>query len=912
MKSLLNPKWIFLINTLPVMILFCIAYGDYQVINSLLNEDHVTLWKYFSTSLLLLTFINFIYAIYTSLNKKKVSVWYSIFMLCASIAFLYIHFTKSNELIPWGLPRWMFSGNIMTYIGTFLMPTLVYSLLQIVIKYTPKSQQLKAWKNLLVSIAIPLSIYLFTLIIGPLWRLGSSPLGLHAVIIILVAATLIFLFFLTRFIYILVINKKETWIQYAIIWKIPVTVIMPLVGLQLNNNEFHQIFGDFSNLWFYILAAFNGIVLCLPNKREKWYRLSLFMGRVISFTYTLYFFVVFLPFLPFSIAAVIVFGAGFLMLTPLVLFVIHTNQLWEDFKYLGSHYSKNILIGSIVVGSLLIPSYLSVTYYNDRETLHQVLDYVYTPNYDKTYTIDTSSVSNTLNIIANNKESSRGIFNSQQPYLSSYFNWLVLDNLTLSDQKINDLQRIFLDKSKTKTRQDQIRNHGVDITKIDTESKYDKQQKVWRSWINLQITNNNESLKEYATTIELPQGTWISDYYLFVNGVKEPGLLAEKKSAQWVFSSIRNQNRDPGILYYLTGNKVAFRVFPFLANEIRQTGIELLHKEPISLRIDGHELDLGKLSKTSIKSIETKEGLYISPKAKSTLKKVKRKPYFHFLLDGSSKKQLYEYKNLTKKILSEYPNWDTQAKFTIIDHQLSTVSLNDDWRAINIQGGFFLERGIKKALFENYKEEGNTYPVIVALTENMNKAIFLDEDLADWQFTFPDLSNFYSLNTKGEICKHSLINNPLAHDTVALFKEGQKVLPYHHQKNTIAYLKNDNKPSLILKAKPKESSIEEVKNWESALNLQLKWQRQILYPSDDAWLKLVKESFKSRIMTPVTSYLVVENEAQKATLLKKQNEVLSGNKSLDLGEDTLKMSEPELWIILLLLGLMVRFKSRRF
>ncbi len=912
MKSLLNPKWIFIVNTLPVMILFCIAYGDYQVINSLLDEEHITLWKYFSTSLLLLTIINFIYAIYTSLNKKKVSVWYSIFMLCSSITFLYIYFTKSDELIPWGIPRWMFSGNIMTYIGTFLMPTLVYSLLQIVIKYTPKSQQLKAWKNLLVSIAIPLSIYFFTLIIGPLWRLGSNPLGIHTVIILLVGATLIFLFFLTRCIYILVINKKETWVRYAIIWKIPVTVIMPLIGLHLNNNEFHHIFGDFSNLWFYILAAFNGIILCLPNKPKKWYRLSLFMGRVISFTYTLYFFVVFLPFLPFSIAAIIVFGAGFLMLTPLVLFVIHTNQLWEDFKYLGPYYSKNILIGSIVVGSLLIPSYLSVTYYNDRETLHQVLDYVYIPNYDKTYTIDTSSVSNTLSIIANSKESSRGIFNSQQPYLSSYFNWLVLDNLTLSDQKINDLQRIFLDKSKTKTQKNQIRNHGVNITKIDTQSKYDKQQKVWRSWVNLEITNKNESLKEYATTIDLPQGTWVSDYYLFVNGVKEPGILAEKKSAQWVFSSIRNQNRDPGILYYLTGNKVAFRVFPFLANEIRQTGIQLIHKEPISLRIDGHELDLGKLSKTPIKSIETKEGLYISPKAKSTLKKVKRKPYFHFLVDGSSKKHLPKYKNLSKKILSEYPNWNTQAKFTIIDHQIRDVSLNDDWKAINIQGGFFLERGIKKALFENYKEEGNTYPVIVALTENMNKAIFLDEDLADWQFTFPDLNNFYSLNTKGEICKHSLINNPLVHDTVALFKEGQKVLAHHHQKKTIAFLKNDNKPSLILNEKPKESKIEEVKNWESALNLQLKWQRQILYPSDDAWLKLVKESFKSRIMTPVTSYLVVENEAQKAALLKKQNEVLSGNKSLDLGEDTLKMSEPELWIILLLLGLMVRFKSRRF
>ncbi|MBN8787766.1 MAG: hypothetical protein J0I84_11805, partial [Terrimonas sp.] len=50
----------------------------------------------------------------------------------------------------------------------------------------------------------------------------------------------------------------------------------------------------------------------------------------------------------------------------------------------------------------------------------------------------------------------------------------------------------------------------------------------------------------------------------------------------------------------------------------------------------------------------------------------------------------------------------------------------------------------------------------------------------------------------------------------------------------------------------------------------------------------------------------VENDAQKAILKKKQEQVLSGNKSLDLDDDTQRMSEPGFWImaffLLIILG----------
>ncbi len=78
---------------------------------------------------------------------------------------------------------------------------------------------------------------------------------------------------------------------------------------------------------------------------------------------------------------------------------------------------------------------------------------------------------------------------------------------------------------------------------------------------------------------------------------------------------------------------------------------------------------------------------------------------------------------------------------------------------------------------------------------------------------------------------------------------------------------------------------------------------QVLHPesSQEAWLSLVKNSFVTKVMTPVTSYLVVENGAQKAVLRKKLKQILASHKALDLGEEQ-RMSEPGLLLLAALLA----------
>ena len=165
---------------------------------------------------------------------------------------------------------------------------------------------------------------------------------------------------------------------------------------------------------------------------------------------------------------------------------------------------------------------------------------------------------------------------------------------------------------------------------------------------------------------------------------------------------------------------------------------------------------------------------------------------------------------------------------------------------------------------------------------------------------------FFELEQAGILLGHSLISEPSKFINSAQLECNHKVLAYPDTNSPMAYLPINNKPDIVItSAKPISSALElTAKNWECALTLNGKWLSHQIYPSqgDRAWLHLVKGSFSAHIMTPVTSFIVVENKAQEAALKTKQAKVLAAKQSLDLGEDTEQMSEPGL---LLLAGILI-------
>jgi hypothetical protein len=719
-------------------------------------------------------------------------------------------------------------------------------------------------------------------------------------------------------------KNAKNYSENVLIWKVLFAIILPLIGLSLtrkNNSglDFSDVFGDFSSLWFPFLAILNGVLICLPKKDNPRSHLFIFSLRMLTFAYTFYFFMVFLPFLPLSVIALFAIGIGILMLTPLILFIIHINVLHKDFQYLSQFYSKLKLRIIGFLAFLIIPSFITLDYWNDRNNLNQALNYVYSPEFSSNNKINEKALLRTLDAIKSNKSNSDFFTSSnQKPYLSSYYNWLVLDNLSLSETKINTLERIFSEEKHFRTFPESKLDTTVQISKLSSRSTFNKKENYWTTWVDFQLTNTSEDfgMQEYATLFNLPDACWISDYYLYVGKRKEIGILAEKKSAFWIYSNIRNQNRDPGILFYKSGNKVEFRVFPFVEKEIRKTGIQFIHKEPIELEIDGKIVKLGNENEKIDAHFEDETAIYVSSTEKRKLRKIKRKPYIHFMVDVSDPAKKEKYSKAIENFTKANKQLSKNAVISCVASYSTCFSVDENWKTqikeADSKGGFFLERAIQKAFIA--QKQTATYPIFVVVTDNITTSI-ITKDFADWRHLYPENNLFYHLKGHNSLNAHFLDNNPFEialNDTS--IQVGNEVLVYPIGAKNKAYIPDNQKGSLIFKNATATKSKKYVmqKDWLSGLQLQANYKNHIEHPElvDSDWIQQVKLSFQSRILTPYTSYLVVENQAQKNSLLRKQKQVLNGKQSFDLEDESTEMSEPS-WVLAFFLLLIFIYFSKR-
>jgi hypothetical protein len=941
-RTLLNPKWLWLLNTLPLLIVLALLGGTYDIIQSLLPPESQQLWQWFGGVLVLLGSLHAGYATWQWRRQVRLSAGYAVGTLMVYIAFLYVYGHCLSKLLPSSLPRWMVAGDLPLYIGTFLMPTLAHAAAVLVVRLTPEKKEHSALPSFGVALAVPVAWYVFVQLVLPLWQGGQ--LGTHALVVLVIAGTLVFLLFLARGVYILASRRAGAWARYQWVWKLLIAGVLPLVGLAINNGELRgslrlrgmswgtdTIFGDFNGPWWYGLALLNAVLLCLPTPTKPLVRLALYLGRGLTLSYTVYFFLVFLPFLPLSVVAVVAVGVGFLLLTPLALFIVHARELAQDYAALRGFFSGRVLALGLVAAAAVLPLGITLHYYHHRTVLHSALNYVYAPEYGRSYRpLDTEVLASTLEVVRQHKED-RGssLTGAHVPYLSSYFNWLVLDNLTLSEGKIATLEHVFLGSLASRSTDETLADFPDEptasqptLTQLAARSHYDARQQAWVSWLDLTITNNRAtaegSLAEYATTFELPAGCFISDYYLDIDGRREPGILAEKRAAAWVYSQIRNENRDPGLLQYLSGNRVGLRVFPFAANEVRRTGIQLLHKEPLRFTIDGQTVALGQATTLTpaipASTVPSGTGVaYVTAAEKAALPVVRRRPYYHFILDVSAGKARHQarYRRQIAALVARQRLAEDDIRVSLAGTYVTTLPVHSRSLAhpapSRYEGSFYLDRAIRQILVQATEKPQNRYPVIVVVSADFNQAI-LAANFADLRHAYPERDTFYELAEEGQLVPHSLKTNSMASTGPATTElaAAAPVVAWPDAKRPAAYLLANDQPDFVLtSARPTvpETAIR-LRDWHSGLLLQGLWRARLHHPetTNSVEVPLIQYSFRSGILTPLTAYLSLENEAQKAALRRKQEQMLSGHSALDASEDERRMSEPGEWVFLLLIG----------
>lgn len=935
-ERILKPNYFLALHVLPIAICFFInLFVGYPSI-LISKAGVISFYTVLQTIILISFIISLIYFLIISQSKKIVSFYFCIFqllygfigiMICC-ILLLYNfdgQFSSLRSVISLKLQ----AGFCIYYI--------FYIMTALVILKPPINKDETTGDNFTFSLLYPILIYVFVtglLVIINLMAYNVEP---TFIILCIVIALVVLLFILLRACYIFIYRVININKELPLIYKFIFSIALPIISLQFNvilNYDSPVKLGDFSHPIFYILAILFGIIICIPTQIHKILSLIRLCFLACSLSYYFYFFLVVIPFIPFGFMAILLFGVGLLAFTPSLLLVLVFREIWSQWNVCKAYYLEAKLWAITIIVFLLIPLILIGIIYKDKLVFNELDEYIFRPNYNKEYKICNKSVNRFLSSLED--QNSRSLFSRNKyniPIIGQLYNLIVFDGHKLSTKKLRRINEIFngnsFPKNFNESNEIRRRQSNVSLTNLSGNSVYDPVNKFWTSTIELELSNfSGIGNREFETIIDLPAGSFVSDYYLVVNGKKETGQLVEKKAAQWVYNEIVNTRKDPGILYYVGHNQIALKVFPFSKNEIRKTGIELVHKEAVYLEIDKLGISLGeeKVADNQVLNLKTEFGqlTYLPSIQKLSLPKVIMEPYLHFVIDGSNGKfsQLPNYKSRINEFISHYPQLLKDAKISFVNSFVHTEYFSENWdqkwNESNFMGGFFLDRCLNKESFLATENGFKRFPVFVILTDNFQNAIVENEENG-FMHLFPGINHFYLLYSNANYQAFSLEDFQPLMDNVSPASIMQ-IPSYKFESGKTGrtfYMNNNDEPAFLLETDIKvlQTKLDSSNKWESAMYVQAYHIENLLNPhqKNKYWLHLLKHSFQSKILSNITSYMVVESDAQRELLQKKQEEVIKRHTSLSLGEDMETMSEPGLWMlfIILILLFIVQWRLRK-
>ena len=672
-------------------------------------------------------------------------------------------------------------------------------------------------------------------------------------------------------------NEKHPKAAYYII-TVVIMLLLPLGGLSINqgftgfggDNGTAGLFGDFSHPLFYIIAVINGILMLLHPAGNLRLRFLLFFLKAAGYTYILYFLVVFIPMLPLGAVGIIFYGLGIFIWAPLAASVWQGIHLYKEWAALSRTWGHKRIAAAFAAGLLTLPICMAGVFWGDKANFYAAAEYLKGQNYEDLQPISLTRLKRTLVNMKGDLQPTRGLMgfnNGNTPIISDLYSRFVLDGRVVSQNNIMALENLFLDAghdlSAISISDSALVNNRVYLKDVSSNTVYDEDNNIYRTWVHLRLVNAAPvSNGEYVAAFRLPEGVYISDYYLDVSGERKMGILADRRAALFTYSRIVNTRKDPGLLHYIGDNTVELRVFPFFEKEERTTGFEIIHSRGFDLKIDNLEVPIGK--ELPPLDLKLDGAVLLGPEDKSKLKSVEREPNYYFVVDCSKSSD-------TEWLISQIEayaglNGIEDAKVLFADYRVKVHNLADMHEAdIKADHGFNLNLAVRKILDE---ESSDSWPVIIVVTDNMPGAVFPREihPLSD---KYPESRYYYLLNHNLTLTPYTYGDNRAQSPVKAPIVS--TVLDYN---GTI--VPAGDEPELVVTGSIPYDYKATGSQYNNAVLLEVLYKKSLTGGGPDS-LELIRSSFRSRILTPLTAFIVVETPQQEKELLDVQEQILNSS-----------------------------------
>ncbi len=900
-------------------------------------------------------------------RRKPIGIGLALAAIAAHTGYLWLLLYNMDHLLPTTVAIWMFpETELIFYQFSLTMPVVFLMLVRLARIRLRLSTPVDVGLSLATLVVIPAGSFIFGSLLVRIGRAISWNDGIQTLLIAAIVAGTAFI--LVAFLRLLIrlhdLIHSKSWSEWAI--PLAAGVVAPLAGLALNATIPFPY--DFQDVAVYLMAILNGAALLIPFRMGTRWALPGWAARAAFYPFTVYFFLVFLPFLPLSLLAMIAAGAGFLILAPLFLFVIHTRRLWEQGRALAAQYGNARMAAAFAACVLLLPAAFMLRNEADRRTLNHATNAVFSPDYAATrIPLRSAPLRRALDRMDDMKH---GIY---LPYLSDIYNAMVFHGMVLPDEKAELIQQSLLgkvrdDKSRSglwesgflggrRRGERRIRGGGVSHQVVVASHAEERRQtnNISDVEVRFELENRGDANGECSERIALPEGVLVTGFWLDVNGTNKPAQFRERKTATWVYEMIRDMTRrDPGLLVYEDDQHLRLRVYPFAAGEKRRCGLRFRFPSGLqpSLKFADTVIALNEFADETPPPMavcaamaDGATALAIPAKTAANWPSFRREVAAHLILDqsacaGTNRAAVVA---RARSVLTDLPSSINVVRITWANYEQeelpgeplsreAAMRALDRLPSIPFRGGFCPERVIARVLLADSRapripQPTGFAPLFVVIPAPGSTPVHAD-GLASFAKLAPDLPAYAVFDSNG---LERIAFDHAAKNTAQLseFIPADVVAIRNGDISTIVAAHNDSLAFASGAASGWQLWNPASGNFETMAGLTtcteqsylaglalwsrhraLNWAPDKL---DAALPELVKDTREAGVLIPEAALIVVETKAQEVMLSRKERQSLAANNALEFDEAKSEKAPapPVVWLIVPVLWLLWRRQSVR-